>query len=614
MRSSRFLPFASLAALLLGAAAGTRSPQEPGAPDLAAEPGRPLQESWVHLGDDRVTDWPEVAPDPEADRELVVTVVLPRDLHGERTLVVGSGHVDDVWRVTWDGRSLGELPRDQALRRTAFPVPAELLAAGEHRLVVSTARVGDDVSIGEIRLLDRPYRELYGVRPLTVRVVDADGRPLAARLTLRDADGAPSKVHYRALRPELVARDGTVIVPPSGEVEVELGPGRCVLWASRGTEWSVARAEVELGAAPAPTLEMVLRREVDTRGWVAADTHLHTYTFSGHGDATLEERLLTLEADGVEVAIATDHDHQVDYRPRQRDLDLGGRWFAIVGNEVSTPIGHFNAFPLPPGGPRPDSSLQDWAALDASIRGAGARYVILNHPRWPDDEKAPFRSGRFDPDNGKFLDGQPLPVDALELLNSSEPPERWRRVLLDWYALLDAGHALQVVGSSDTHTVANPAGVGRTYLHVGEDDPARLEEDAVVAAFRGGATSVSQGLFLSPRFPETGEGGVLRVSPGETIRLGARVAGASWARLDTVSLVVSGRTVAARRPEPEAGRPFALDLDFSLTAPDHDAWAVVLAQGPALDQPWWWSGHDLVAVSQPLFLDVDGNGWNPTPR
>jgi len=611
--SSRFLPFAALAALLLGAVAGTRAPQEPGAPDLDREPGRTLQESWVHLGDDRVTDWPEVAPDPEGERELVVSVVLPRDLDGERTLVVGSGHVDDVWRVTWDDTFLGELPRDQALRRTAFPVPAELLSAGEHRLVVSTERVGDDVSIGAIRLLDRPYRELFGVRPLTVRVQDPDGRPLAARLTLRDADGDPSTIHYRALRPGLVARDGAVIVPPSGEVEIELGPGECVLWASRGTEWSVARAEVELGEGAPPTLEMVLRREVDTRGWVAADTHLHTYTFSGHGDATLEERLFALEADGVEVAIATDHNHQVDYRPRQRELDLDGRWFAIVGNEVSTPVGHFNAFPLPAGGPRPDASLEDWAALDASIRGAGARYVILNHPRWPDDESAPFRSGRFDPETGTFLDGQPLPVDALELLNSSEPPDRWRRVLLDWFALLDAGHALRVVGSSDTHTVVNPAGVGRTYLRVGEDDPARLQEEAVVTAFRSGASSVSQGLFLAPRFPATDDG-VLRVSPGETIHIGARVAGASWARLDKVTLVVSGRTVATRRPEPEAGRPFALDLDFSLTAPDRDAWAVVLAQGPALDQPWWWSGHDLVAVSQPLFLDVDGDGWNPNPR
>ncbi len=38
----------------------------------------------------------------------------------------------------------------------------------------------------------------------------------------------------------------------------------------------------------------------DTSGFIAADTHLHTLTFSGHDNAMVEDRLLTSASEGVE--------------------------------------------------------------------------------------------------------------------------------------------------------------------------------------------------------------------------------------------------------------------------------------------------------------------------
>ena len=64
-------------------------------------------------------------------------------------------------------------------------------------------------------------------------------------------------------------------------------------------------------------LTLPISQEVDTPGFVAADTHLHTYSFSGHGDASLDERIFTLAGEGVELAIATDHNHFTDYKPQQ---------------------------------------------------------------------------------------------------------------------------------------------------------------------------------------------------------------------------------------------------------------------------------------------------------
>ena len=51
-------------------------------------------------------------------------------------------------------------------------------------------------------------------------------------------------------------------------------------------------------------LDLSIRREVSTAGLVACDTHVHTLTYSGHGDATIDERAVTLAGEGIELPIA----------------------------------------------------------------------------------------------------------------------------------------------------------------------------------------------------------------------------------------------------------------------------------------------------------------------
>ena len=79
------------------------------------------------------------------------------------------------------------------------------------------------------------------------------------------------------------------------------------LYASRGFEYGVHRQSLVVRRGDSLKIECSLEREVDTRGWIAADTHIHTRTFSGHGDATLEETMLSIAGEGIELAVATDH-------------------------------------------------------------------------------------------------------------------------------------------------------------------------------------------------------------------------------------------------------------------------------------------------------------------
>src|SRR5205085_671010 len=88
------------------------------------------------------------------------------------------------------------------------------------------------------------------------------------------------------------------------------------------------------------------------------DTHVHTLTYSGHGDATLDERVLTLAGEGVELPVAAEHNRQIDYHAAAVRLGVRKYFTPVVGNEVTTAVGHFNVFPL-----RAEGPLRDWFAL-----------------------------------------------------------------------------------------------------------------------------------------------------------------------------------------------------------------------------------------------------------
>ena len=104
-----------------------------------------------------------------------------------------------------------------------------------------------------------------------------------------------------------------------------------------------------------------------TPGFVACDTHVHTLTHSGHGDATDVERAITLAGEGVELPIATDHNKQVDYHAAAVKAGVRKYFTPVVGNEVTTSVGHFNVFPLPAGGPVPDFKAKDWKGVAAAL-------------------------------------------------------------------------------------------------------------------------------------------------------------------------------------------------------------------------------------------------------
>lgn len=565
-----------------------------------------------HLGDTRTPDWTEAPAEPEGVR---LELAFASPAAGEAVLALRHAHLDGRWEVRLNGQPAGELPPGDAWRETLLPLAAGLLRAGDNLLEIVPERGGDDILVGPLRLHLRPLRELLDLRPLRVSVRDPSGRPLPARLTLLDASGARA-VPWFAARDGTAVRDGLVYTG-DGEAACELPAGRYVVHATRGAEWSLASAEADLSGPPgAPlALRLELRREVDTRGWIAADTHVHTLAFSGHGDASVAERVVTLAGEGVELAVATDHNHQTDYRPEQARLQLSGWYTAVTGNEVTTDVGHFNAFPLPPGGPRPDHTLRDWVALVDGMRAAGARVVILNHPRWPDAARGPFGALGLDPLTGARLHDTPFRFDALELANATNDQDDPEQQLRDWFALLNRGERIVAAGSSDSHTVGDPVGQGRTYIASATDDPAALDVDALCDALRAGRASVGLGIFAEVRVAGGGAGQLV-VPPGRRVPVELRVAAPSWVRPREARAWVNGRLAATTAvPDPEGGPTdvrLALELDLE---GEHDAWVACAVFGDGVRGPWWPTLNPWTfAATNPVWLDVDGDGRHAAPR
>jgi len=598
MNSRTLLAVGFAAALLLGASR------------LQEREGRWLDETRHHLGNDVTKDWPEAAAEPEGTRLDVRFESRPNA--GEWTLFLEQRSVDSAWRLKVNGVEIARLRSGADAAERAYPVPAGCVADGENVLSLEPDDPGDDVVLGRIRLVERSLRQMHSTRPVQLRVIDEATREhMPARITIVDAEGRPASLFY-AERPRTAVRDGVLYVGAE-DTRFELPPGAYTVHATHGMEWSLSTLTLRVDDETDATVEHVLRREVDTRGYVAADTHIHTLQFSGHGDASADERQVTLAGEGVELAIATDHNHNTDYRPFQRSLGLSSRFTAVVGNEVTTKVGHFNGFPLDPQDEIPPHDSTDFVAIVDGMRAKGAKVVILNRPRWPSHDDSPFGNHGLDPVLGRFDPPLELTMDATELVNSTTEEADPLFLFRDWLALLNSGVRLFAVGSSDSHTVGDPVGQGRTYVPSKSDDPARIDVDAACDAIKNGRTSISMGIFATILVDGRWTMGDT-ATPSDSDRwlpIEVRVRAPSWVTPRKARLFVEGDLLAEQDVPRTSGAPTDVALHFDLPFPIHDTWVVCVVTGKNVDGPYWpLLNPYTLAATNPVFLDVEGDGWS----
>ncbi len=596
---------------------------------LPLDPGKSISvtDKIFHLGNGDKPDWVKFTTTKPSHHASIQFTFKGQPSDRQETLELLAGEVADAWKVRINDKEIGELKKTAGPERQYLEVPARLLKAGDNELAIEckNPKTDDDIYVGRIALHQLALKELIGSARVKVEVREAKtGEGLPCRLTItRTPDlaikGGPEEVlaEFTAEKDQEWAVRKGIFYTMDGKAEFRLAPGRYRLYATRGFEYGLARAALDLHPRSQEQVKLTLDREVDTAGWLAADTHIHTRTYSGHGDATVEERVVTIAGEGVEIAVATDHDHHTDYQPAAREVGVVERFFSIVGNEFTTAIGHFNAFPIEKDAKPARHDHKDWFKLLQGLRATpGVRVVIINHPRRPNFTDSPFGQIGLNPVSGEIHHGPDrLGVDAVEVLNGRTLASNRMLTFEDWFALINHGQRLAAVAGSDSHTVDGIVGQTRTYVKSSTDDPRKADLLEVCDSFLKGRLLVSLGLLVNVKVNgRYGVGDLVSDAEG-SLDVEITVSGPRWTHADEVALYLNGRQVRKEAIGRSRGASKNVPVKFhdtwKIPAPPRDAFLVVMSSGPPVTAPYWalWQKNKyLCGATNPVWIDGDRDG------
>lgn len=439
-------------------------------------------------------------------------------------------------------------------------------------------------------------------------VRDEAGAPLPSKLEVTGRDGTPDPDWGE----DTAGGAAKNYAYSRGGGERPLPPGRYRVRMQRGFEYTVSDQDIEITADRTVSLSTALERVVSTEGYLSADLHVHALP-SFDAPTLLEDRVLSLAAVGIEVAVATDHNAVTDYAPAIAKLGLGRHLGSIVGDEVTTEepeVGHFNVFPLP----HPHRPLR-WRASTVSELFAAARadapqgVLQVNHPRM--GTIGYFDILHLDRDDvdawRRALPASALSFDAIEVFNGDHYTNvaAVRDVMRDWFALLDAGSRHTATGNSDSHKIAyQDAGIPRNWVAMPSDAPTPLDEPAFVAAVRQGRVIVSSGPFVTLH---AAQGDRRQATIGDTIDVGdvelvVEVDAPPWMRLTHVELSRRGEAIArwSLKDADEADHPrFSARHRTRLASGD---WVIAVVEGAAPMGGFYRSGARPFAFTNPIFV------------
>jgi len=405
-------------------------------------------------------------------------------------------------------------------------------------------------------------------------------------------------------------------------------PGTYRIYASRGLEYDVDVVEVSVPEQKPVKVSFNLKRSVDTKGWIAVDPHMHCSN-SFDSAVSLEDRIISCAAEGLEFIVMSDHDFVTDPVPTIRKLGLEKWITGAAGVEITTRgMGHYNVFPLIPDPTKPGNGTILWQnktpeQIFAEVRSLPTRpLIIVNHPRF--STIAYFTPYGFDPETCTATKpGFSLNFDAMELCNGKAQTDL-AILLRDWFGLLNNGYRIAAVAGSDSHTLTqDEVGYARNFVYVGTDDPRQVSSETVVEAFRNGRVVVSIGPFVTLTADGQPTGSLISKPRGDIV-LDIRVQAPNWVSVEEVELVANGIAVKRWRL-PSDNRMKALDWKVKTgVRPRQDAWYAVIVRGvegslePILRPFRTFEGETYrvipFAVTNPVWVDRDGNGVFDPPK
>ena len=289
-------------------------------------------------------------------------------------------------------------------------------------------------------------------------------------------------------------------------------------------------------------------------------------------------------------------------------------------------------------------SSQDWTPADF-IAQSGGTFVVANRPRGPQGlftshpvaAGVPLGTGAnawWDDTDAKAAGHRTGDIDAIELLRAEgcDPvdPSAWfaefKAVRADWFNLLNLQTPAKFTKglglSGGLFSLGTPVGLSRTYLKLGtlaQDDLSPVKK-----ALQSGEAVASTGPLVDAAVGTQGPGGLV-AGPAASVTLTANLWFATWVPVDEIRVVVNGSVAQTLHLSDFTQDPSdARHWSASITVPmatltgGKDGWIVVEAGVPLAtsgaylpNSPWnkVMKGIYPVAVTNPIFVDVDGGGY-----
>jgi hypothetical protein len=466
-------------------------------------------------------------------------------------------------------------------------------------------------------------------------ISDDQGRPIPCKVQVLGRDGTTN--------PDFGPDSGEHAVKNAyyshdGQFSVALDPGSYDVIISHGPEYDAVFAKIKIVQGQEAHVEAKLVRSVKTDGWISADFHSHS---SPSGDNTSSQlgRVLNLLCENIEFAPCTEHNRLSSYDPHLKALGAERLMATCVGIELTgspLPLNHQNAFPLvlrpgsqDGGGPTPDADPAIQIERLAFWDQGSDKLVQVNHPDigWMFHD----RNGDGKPDPG--FSGMFGRIDVIEV-----HPPHWifsgptityegrpfNNTIQNWLQLLNQGRRIPGVVNTDAHYNFHGSGWLRNYVKSPTDSPAEIKTLDVVHAAERGNLVMTTGPFLEVllRARSGSEatalpGGDLSAPAGKA-SLHIRVQCSNWFDIDRVQVFLNGRPSEklnfSRKATPDrfstGTTRFDQEIPLELNRDTHVIVAAIAESstlGPVMGPD---HAADIpIAVSNPIFVDVDGNGF-----
>jgi TolB protein len=438
-----------------------------------------------------------------------------------------------------------------------------------------------------------------------VRVVDADGGAIPARVYLSASDGrsyAPDGGFHR-----VIAVTETHYFHTRGESEVRVPAGRTTIEAMRGYEYSPASVTVDVPTGGSVDAVLRLDRAIDlpSRGWYSGDTHVHDL-HQGRFGLTHETFFDELVAEDLHVTNALIH---------MDGTRLMGRWSDLTGtpHPLSTPthilqygeeyrgsLGHvamlgITKYVLPLTG-GVNNTAYEQTALDleyfdgAKQQGGLGGYVhpYLNPVEQPRDAANSLIPLDVALGRGDFYDIGAVYSDEVA---SAEM----------YYRFLNAGFRLPATSGTDNFSDVwrdPPPGADRTYVHVDGEFSFAAWLDGIRAGHTFGSTGPLLFLDVDGR------------QPGDEIALAANAPAKHRVKAEVVSItpvskieIIANGKVAGTLNASKDSLHLVFEGDVSLP---RGGWIAARTIGPSSR---YVTDSYAFAQTTPVYVVRGGHGW-----